>query len=333
MKKLAVLFALLVVAAVAWWAWSSNTPEVATESTTPNADAPANTARAEVAISSGPTAEATTQRTSALVPENASSQGPESILRGRCVDAAGRPLAGVEALLSSWTANTERAAAWTRDHAMPERIERKTTTGADGAFELRFWPPPPFAFSLSLERAGLSPMRAQWSEITPGTTKDFGDIPMQVGTLLIGRVLEGQQTYGGGLQLHVQGPERSVSSRLEPVDGTYAEVDRRDGRFRCRSLLPPGTYTFDVPHRTVVSPKQIVLDGSVAEVAVDVVLEPLDDSKAIRGIVTDEQGAPIRGVHVDRDPRPSGQQWIAATDREGRFRLPRTEKDTAEAVK
>ena len=333
MKKLAVLVALLVVAAIACWAWSSNTPEVATESSTSNAEAPSNAASAVVAITSGPTAEATAQRTSALVQENASSQGPESILRGRCVDAAGRPLAGVEAFLSGWTANTERAAAWTKDHAMPEGIERKTTTGADGAFELRFWPPPPFAFSLSLDRAGLSPMRAQWSEITPGTTKDLGDIPMQVGTLLIGRVLEGQQTYGGALQLHVQGQERFVSSRLEPVAGTDAEVDRRDGSFRCRSLLSPGAYTFDVPHRTVVSPKQIVLDGSVAELAVDVVLEPLDDSKAIRGIVTDEQGAPIRGVHVDRDPRPSGQHWTAATDREGRFRLPRTEKDTADAVK
>ncbi|MEQ1632792.1 MAG: hypothetical protein ABL997_10495, partial [Planctomycetota bacterium] len=333
MKKLAVLFALLVAAALAWWAWSSDPEVTTTDSTSTPVPAPSpNAASAAVAAFAEPIADASTQRTSAPVPEQAAVQGPESILRGRCIDAAGQPIVGVEATLHGWGANEARMAAWTKDHDEPDETTSKTTTGADGVFEFRFWPPPPFQFALDLAREGLGSMTGRWHEIAPGSTKDLGDIKMQVGTLLFGRVLDGKEAYTGTLELHIEGEERNDSTLVAPLNGTSAEVDRRDGSFRCRSLLPSGTYTFDMPHRTVVSPKQIVLDGSVAELAVEVVLEPLDDAKMIRGVVTDEQGAPIRGVDVDRDPRPSGQQWIVSTDAEGCFRVPRTERDTAETV-
>src|SRR5262245_53253251 len=76
---------------------------------------------------------------------------PEHTLRGGAVDASGQPIAGINAGLTGWTGNSQRLAEWTKNNAEPQRIDQKATTGPDGVFTFRCWPPPPFQFYLRLQ--------------------------------------------------------------------------------------------------------------------------------------------------------------------------------------
>ena len=148
--------------------------------------APAN---APVAIDAAVTPAATTERTEAPTPSVDAAK--LATIRGRCVDENGAPLASCEAIVGGWTANDERMEAWLRDHPKPEWPKPdKRMTAADGSFAITFWPPPPFQFTLTLKHDARAAMAARWHTIAEGKTVDVGDVVMQPGIRVQGRVVD-----------------------------------------------------------------------------------------------------------------------------------------------
>lgn len=329
-RSLSVGILLLALGIAIWLLWprGESTPEhiaPTPPAATPGA-APAPAALVEHSAAKAAPAEANAkaERTAAPAVDAA---GPVCILRGRCVDAAGKPIAGVQVSLTGWGANDQRVQAWLSDHDEPQRIDQKLTTGSDGAFSFRFWPPPPFQFALRLHADGFATWRSRWNELAPGTTKDLGDVKLERGTLLRGRVVDADGA-----------PLAKAEVRIDSTAGRFRETGfeswtsartNADGAFAARWALLPGEYRLGIDDQQIERGELVTLAGE-PEQAVEVVLKRLDDREAIAGVVVDQDGVPVRGANVH--PSISGSGRLISTDRDGRFRVPRPAKDAPERV-
>ncbi|HZN38554.1 MAG TPA: sigma factor-like helix-turn-helix DNA-binding protein [Planctomycetota bacterium] len=240
------------------------------------------------------------------------------IVRGRCVDEAGAPRAGVHARLSGRGGNTERIAAWKLLHGEPTEVDQRAETGADGAFVFRLASLSPLMFGLALDGRGLARWRCSWNELAAGTT-DLGDVVLAPGTVLRGRVVDADGAPVPDVGVHLE--RTPWESRDRGYEQQCSTSTRKDGSFRMYPLLA-GDYKLGIDDQVIERPAVVALTGE-PEQFVDVALKRLDDADAIRGIVVDDEGAPVR--HVTVSPWVSGSGRIVVTDSEGRFRVMRRE--------
>lgn len=321
---------LLAVAISTWLLWPGAEPPAPQNLAPTLPDAAGSAAPAPAALAEAPTAtatttEATAERTAAPAVESA---GPACTLRGRCVDTSGQPLSGVNVTLTGWGANDQRVQAWLRDHDEPKRIAEKRTTGPDGVFEFCFWPPPPFQFALRLQNDGLATWGNRWSELAAGTTKDLGDLKLERGTLLLGRVVDASGAPLAKAEVRIdKAGERRGGDGFE--DWTTAHTGT-DGTFRARWPLLPGDYKLGIDDQQIERGELVTLSGE-PEQTVEVVLKRLDDREAIAGVVVDQDGAPVRGAYVH--PAIGGRGRLVTTDRDGKFRVLRPAEDAPERVR
>src|SRR5262245_51246157 len=140
MRSVAIL-GLLLLLVLAWTLWRRDdaapnvpldTPRGITATGEP-ASVGAPTGEAATAAS----AEATAPRIEAPPLPVSDTAGPDAVLRGRCVDEQGSPIAGVDVRLTSRRILTPQAEAWLVDNDEPEPIDLAHTSGADGVFEFR----------------------------------------------------------------------------------------------------------------------------------------------------------------------------------------------------
>lgn len=326
---IAIVLALLVAGAIAWW-WSAE------DTSTPIADAgataPAEPAAPASAASAAPaTATADIPAPAAPPEERVAAPAPSvdaaklATIRGRCVDENGAPLADCAIAVHGWGANQERTDAWLRDHAKPEWTDRKQTTGADGTFAITFWPPPPFQFTLDLEHPARAKMAARWYTIAEGKTVDVGDVVMPLGIRLQGRVVDEAGRPMAKVQVYAQvGPEGQSSGNAEKPTPAWASFasSRDDGSFQCKTLLPFGPY-----HVTTNGELQLakpvagtlVRERPVEEITV--VIKDQSTVPTITGKVVDDSGQPVRNAELDAtDANHRG--WSSAyTKRDGTFVL------------
>ncbi len=329
-RSLPVGILLLVLGMAAWLLWPRGelaAPEIAVPiPTLPAADAPVASAVLAEPPATPADAAAAPERTAAPVAPGASN--PECILRGRCIDAAGQPIAGLQATLTGWGANDQRVQAWLSKHEEPARIDQKLTTGPDGVFEFRFWPPPPFQFALRLLAEGSATWGNRWNELEPGTTKDLGDLQMVRGTRLRGRVVDADGGPIGKVEVRIDQVERL--GREGGFEGWTTARTGTDGAFVARWALAAGDYKLGIDDQQIERGALVTLTGEPDQ-TVEVVLKRLDDRDAIRGVVVDQAGAPVRGAYVH--PSISGSGRLISTDQEGRFRVPRPAADAPASVR
>ena len=324
---------LLAFAAAFWLLWQREEPAApANVAAAPPAATAEHTAAVTAAVAppaaanTVPAEASTTPERTAAPPTDAG--GPVCTLRGRCVDTAGQPIAGVKVGLLGWGANDQRVQAWLSDHDEPKRIDENLTTGPDGAFEFRFWPPPPFQFLLRLNTNGFATWSNRWHELAAGATKDLGDLKFERGTLLRGRVVDAQGAPIAKVEVRIDNAQgRRGTGGFE--DWTSARTDA-DGTFRARWALLPGDYKLGIDDQQIERGELVTLTGE-PEQSIEVVLKRLDDRDAVAGVVVDQDGAPIQGAYVHPSVRGNGR--LISTDREGRFRVPRPAKDAPERVR
>jgi RNA polymerase sigma-70 factor (ECF subfamily) len=308
--------AAIAVAAILWNVGAP--PRAATAADATAAVAPAQAAAATPAAKPPVPASAPAdapQREPAPAPAAVDSQ--LATIRGRCVDERGQPIAAVSTRLHGWPADNERLGAWTRDHELPANLSAEHTTTADGRFEFRFAPIPPFQYMVLLEATGRVRVDARWSAIQPGASTDVGDALLPVGTRMRGTVRDTRGAPVTEGHVGIRSPQRQ--GLLLPQGSDDAAIGA-DGSFAMRSLLAAGAWSIEIAGRRIVHPSRVQLDGSPV-VWVDVVVEhaaaPRADAE-LAGEVVDDRGGPVRDAHVMTE-----QSSPVSTDTRGRFRIAR----------
>lgn len=315
--------------AVAWWAQGHGEPAPPAP---PSASAPPTAAGAS---DPAPASVAKVDREAAapLRDEMVSTDATLATLRGRGVDENGAPLAGCNVRLAGWPAGSQRLQAWSRDHGnTPDwKDPPAITTGADGRFEFRFWPPPPFQFALRLTRDGRGKVEGQWRDLAEGSTTDVGDVRLGPGVRVTGRVLDEQGVPQAGeyVTLTRQDAAATTDGAIAPLRACKAP-SKADGSFAIDDWLPPGEYRVRTQASALVSPKTVTLVAARTHEDLAVVVHAPSAADVITGRVLDETGAPVRDVYVEDR---SADGWSRSrTGTNGTFRLERPASATGKTA-
>ncbi|MEO6593302.1 MAG: sigma-70 family RNA polymerase sigma factor, partial [Planctomycetota bacterium] len=245
---------------------------------------------------------------------------------GRCLDTRGAPLEGCIAEVTGTARNSLAMDEWRRDHDEPERVQIVSPpTGNDGTFSLEFVPPPPFSFYLSVRRDGCVWMGDRWSELAEGASIDVGDVVMEPGVLVRGRVIDAQGRSIPDVQVDTEQasvPEARVS-RLRRTSYLAAR-SREDGAFTFHAPLPIGTYSLRVSDGYVVqSPRPLELSATHPIEDVVLVVVPPPGAATISGRVLDDGGEPVSRATIQVVGQEMGQSRSATSRLDGKFTLRR----------
>ncbi|HEX5050843.1 MAG TPA: hypothetical protein VFZ65_03645 [Planctomycetota bacterium] len=271
----------------------------------PPAEAAADVTIDVAAVPAASTAQPdTTTRTEVAVPTPPAANR-DATLRGRCVDADGVPIAGCSVTLNGWGANSERTDAWLRDHATPPEWTNPPaqTTGDDGTFSFTFWPPPPFQFALRLGKEGRAARNGRWSKIDEGSTVEVGDVAMQPGVRLTGRVVDEVGKPMPGVLVNARAKEPGGGARFEMgrvgAETTNQARTKDDGTFELRYWLAPGRYSlYSLANYKQTDLGEVDLSADRPLEDVTLVLASKPAVPTIAGRVLDENGQPVRGAYI-----------------------------------
>jgi len=247
-------------------------------------------------------------------------------LFGRCVDENGAPLAGCTVALSGWTRGRSAEAEWLRDHAaLPKPIDLpRVVTEADGRFAFSFVPPPPFQFALECTRDDMGTVDGRLRSIAHGAVMDVGDVRMQRGAPVHGRVVD--QRSQPLVDAQVMFERVRSQPGFAATRGTFSprshEVafTRADGSFRTQQPLLPGRYRISAAQTFDVSPNEIEVAASSNDPITIVVRLP-ERTVGIRGVVTDETGLPVAGARIDANGDDGRSVAAASSAGDGSFEL------------
>lgn len=184
LTKLLVVASLAIAATTGWIAWRTATTPVEASTTAAQVD-PARGART-LATNELAKPQETAERATplAVVPANvASATNQLAELRGRCVDADGRPVAGVQCELAGSPLPGV-------DSLAPSWNEVAVQSGAGGVFVMRFDPPKQWHFLVEAWIAGRAPFVRGIEHIAPGEGLDLGDVVLAQPATIAVRVVD-----------------------------------------------------------------------------------------------------------------------------------------------
>lgn len=247
-------------------------------------------------------------------------------LSGRCVDAAGAPLAGCTVALSGWSSGREAEAQWLRDHeALPKPMDLpRVVTKEDGRFSFSFVPPPPFQFSIECARDDMGTVGGRFRSIAQGAVMDVGDVRMERGALVHGRVVD--QRSQPLVDAQVMFERVRALSDFAASRGTFSPrshevaVTRADGSFRTENALLHGRYRISASQTFDVAPNEIELTATSVE-PITIVVQLPEPTIGIRGVVTDETGLPVAGARIDANGDDGRPVAAASSAGDGSFEL------------
>jgi hypothetical protein len=200
-------------------------------------------------------------------------------VKGRLVDANARPQVGRVA------AQDVAGESGVRSLAEVLRAE----AGADGRFTVERMPPG--SHGLTVEARGFSPKRVDADVRAGDAVVDLGDIVLEMGGTIQGRVRDqaGQPVSGASVMAQ---PPRTSAMMAMPVEA----ICEADGSFIVAGLQP-GAYQLSA--RAAGYGSSPAKPATVGDAAVVLVLEP---AGSITGIAVDEAGRPLDAFFVGATP-------------------------------
>ncbi|HZN40879.1 MAG TPA: sigma-70 family RNA polymerase sigma factor [Planctomycetota bacterium] len=226
-------------------------------------------------------------------------------LRGRCVDAAGAPLAGCRVTLDGRADIDGDLEYWVRHHYDPQWENPPAAhTGADGRFEFGFVPHEPLRFSVRMAIDGLVAMTARWPArtsgkgIAPGEDIDLGDVVLGPGMLARGRVADDTGAPVAGVRVSLQRRQRAAESASpQPAESDSLRTD--DSGTFAAAPLPTGQYLVSVDHaENYLGGAPVAHDLLEPAPWLELRLQRQEPPPSVQGVVVDEQGRPIANASV-----------------------------------
>ncbi|HLQ36250.1 MAG TPA: sigma-70 family RNA polymerase sigma factor, partial [Planctomycetota bacterium] len=255
--------------------------------------------------------------------------GPIATIRGRCIDAQGRPVPGCIVELSGSAPSEADYEKWIQQHPdRPWHQPEPLSTTADGDFELHFAPLPILRFSLRLSHPQYVPLSAHWQRIAEGAEITLADAVLQAGTHVRGTVKDELGRPVAGVSVNL-GQERSGSP--DGILATMCDLGQRTdaaGTFEGGALLPPGVYRPNVWERAVAAPESVTIPLGLASLDVAITILSAAALGEITGVLADDRGKPIDQAEVRSIPEGA----FTRTAQDGSFRLVRDKNMTRTPV-
>ncbi|MEZ5963211.1 MAG: sigma-70 family RNA polymerase sigma factor [Planctomycetota bacterium] len=318
MNKTLVLAAGLCAAAALALAWSSSSSRTATpEPTTSGSAAPVAAATsARAAPDRQPLAEGSSA-TPALAPRGAR-------VVGRCLDAALHPIEGGTAYLHPPAADT----------CLVDGDRATVTTGVDGTFALEV-EPLAMDYQLQLRAPTCAAVIFPCQDLTPGRTRDLGDLTLPAGGSVLGCVRrpDGVPQPDANVTVALVDAAAPDADVLQPVR-LFTCRTGRDGSFRLAGMpLVPGTWAamLDAGPAATDHSGRATFEVVAGRVRDGVVLTCPTFDTVLVGEVQGPHGEPLADATVQRT-----DDLLAASipcDAEGRFALPRRPDDPTDRVR
>jgi len=256
-------------------------------------------------------------------------------LRGRLVDAEGRPVVGrVTCRDAAWV--QDAMSAFLGEQGLGEATVRHLRCGADGGFVLSHLRPA--RYQLSARGPGLPERRLQGFEVVEGEALDLGEIVLPPGASVRGTIYGGDSMPIVGAMVFLQPADRHAGLALRRtksgLGGAWRMGDVAAGTYLL-SARPPdtdlGVFTF-WPDR---SGEELVLEAGVEDVR-DLHLEgwsrpepppPPPPRGQVRGVLTRAGGEPVRGAPLELRAAGMGREapHLAKTGLDGEFVFPAVE--------
>ncbi len=321
----AVVVAVVLAVTVGWWCQPDVDPG-AVEPTSERSAAvgPANVAGRPAAEVARETNGADAERYLAAVDRTAVDAALATI-RGRCVDEAGHAVVGKIELHGR--TESSRKDAWLRDHEMPQWTDPEPcATDSEGAFVIRFAPPPPFRFWLGIEADGFATRSGLWQSIAPGAVISLGDLVMHPGIEVRGRVVDADGAPCPDAQwlIERQGAAPGADGAIEEL-AQLGGPCRRDGTFTAGRFAAGDYVAWAFGGGT--APKQdvrLVRERSFVDLVITMARAA---GPTIAGRVVDEAGQAVVGAQVG-----FAKRRLAYSGREGTFVLQRPSGAAASSV-
>lgn len=247
-------------------------------------------------------------------------------LRGRCVAADGAPLRDCTVTLRAFGGTQETRDQWLREHGeLPEWLPLEPiTTGDDGRFAFAFVPPPTFQFDLAIAHDRCISLRGRWPHLDERANIDLGDVALQTGVRVTGRIVDTEGAAVAGLAIEVAHAPTPTDATMVPSHVGYG-TSGDDGAFVLDSALVPGEFGVRVA-MPLASPTLVTLPADGADTELRVVVRRPGAETTITGRIFDDTGAPAAGVLVMANPKTTA--WAqAGSGRDGRFVLQRAAAD------
>lgn len=242
--------------------------------------------------------------------------GEGKTVRGRVVDAEGRPAAGVEILLLDLRTFRDR---------------QEATTGKEGRFEIRHLSPGTYTLlAQPPDRAGLELPEVEIPSSTPSV--DLGDLKLPAAGAIEGRVTDTRGTPIEGAEVNVAEAKdlshglnlsMSLGDALMAENGLQSARTGPDGIFSVPGLKSGARFDLRVQHPGYAEAK---LAGVEAPTQDPVQIE-LKAGHRLAGRVVDTEGEPVAGaslIWIERTEGIAGligsQRPLGESDAEGRFR-------------
>ncbi|MBI5851837.1 MAG: carboxypeptidase regulatory-like domain-containing protein [Planctomycetes bacterium] len=247
----------------------------------------------------------------------------QAIVRGRCLDEMGHSIAGVSAVLHGWPGSDEAMAKHRLDHGEIAWTDPPAfATRADGVFEFRFDPPPPYQFFVMLTAEGRAAASRRIRGVASKAGIDLGDVRLPPGCEVRGSVTTHDGAAIAGCRFSVE--PLSPAPRAEPWGWELREridaVSDAQGRYSSSMRVPAGRYRAVAIGHVVEAPSgPVELAPGSTEVNLVLRSAPANQTPTIRGLVVDERGEPIEGVEVSAER--TGASGRSRDD--GRFELRR----------
>ncbi len=220
---------------------------------------------------------------------------PPTVVRGRIVDEAGRPLSGASVSQTKVLAESARSigtAITNLDIGVFSRVvqlfggdrdEQLAVSGADGRFEIRGQKPG--LLSIRLELAGRG---TRWLSLTVaggGAPLVLDDTTLRPGCRIQGRVHRNRRGLAGASVTAVGTDSQAVT--MTRRDGTFVFEDLMPGEYGVRARLP-SMPTGSAEQRVVAR-----ADGAPPEAVFEI-----DSGRVVRGAVSGTDGQPVPGALV-----------------------------------
>lgn len=232
-----------------------------------------------------------------------------SIVRGRCVDEGGRPLAGVVVawhVMRAW-----RTPGPGDDQAEAFQPPAPATTADDGSFTFAFVPPTLREIQLVCTSAHHVTGYVDVGELRHGVVFDAGDVVMPVGTRVRLRLVVGTRPLAATRLVGRRVQDGTRSAELHPP-----RPSDDDGWIDLGVVLA-GTW-----HRHVETPYldgdgELVVPAQREPFTATIVLREPPPEHTIAGVLVDSAGLPVRGVEL---ALPLGIGWsVTQSEPDGRF--------------